>query len=86
MPDCLLADTLNRYFAAGCKTFTRHELLAYGGGDRRRVENSLHFWESEGLLEIRTPLELASDSEIVVRVFEQIPQLDMVTGPLRREL
>jgi hypothetical protein len=68
-----LADAMNRYFEIGCTTFTRHEVLAYGGMDWNRVQNCLRSWESQGLLKILKPLDGASDREIVVKLLHSIP-------------
>jgi len=76
MPYFELADTLNRYFQTGCKTFTRHELLAYGGMNRSRVENCLRAWESRGLIQILKPIAEALDGEIIVKLrcpIESVP-------------
>jgi len=67
-----LADALNRYFQVGCTTFTRHELLAYGGTDWPRVEHCLTAWESRGLIQILKPLAEAHDGEIVVKLLRPI--------------
>jgi len=72
MPHFELANALNRYFELGCKTFTRHELLAYGGADRPRVENCLRAWESRGLIQVLKPLDAAQDGEIIVKLLHPI--------------
>jgi hypothetical protein len=75
MPNFELADALNRYFQMGCKTFTRHELLAYGGMNWFRVENCLRAWESRGLIQILKPLAEAQDGEIIVELLHPIESL-----------
>ncbi len=72
MPEFALKDALNRYLQHGCSTFTKHEVLAYGGGDRRRVECCLSHWESRKLLQILKRFEEAADNDIVVKVLKMI--------------
>ena len=72
-PESRLADTLNKYFRIGCTKFTRHELLAYAGTDRNRVEEYLQFWQSRGWLKLLKSLSEARDSEIVVNMVSPIP-------------
>lgn len=67
-----LADVLNRYFQVGCKTFTRHELLAYGEANQISIENCLHAWKSRGFVRILKPLAEAADSEIVIELLHRI--------------
>lgn len=68
-----LAEVMNRYFRMGCKTFTRHELLAYGQLDVQRLEKCLDDWQSQGVLEILTSPEKAADGEIVAKMLSPIP-------------
>jgi hypothetical protein len=67
-----LAEALNRYYEVGCKTFTRHELLAYGGMDWSRVEKCLRAWESQGLIRIFKPLTGAQNGEIIAELLHPI--------------
>ena len=69
-----LAEALNHYYQVGCKTFTRHELLAYGGMNWDRVQKSLRAWEDRGLLRILKPLEGSGDSETVVKLLRLIEE------------
>jgi hypothetical protein len=71
-----LADALNCYFQAGCKTFTRHELLAYGKMDFARVEGCLCEWESRGFIQVLKPLKGAQDGDIVVKLLHPIQDQD----------
>ena len=67
-----LKETFNRYFDVGCTTFTKHELLAYGRGNRRRIEACLVAWESRGCLQILKPFETAEDDDVVVKLLDPI--------------
>jgi hypothetical protein len=77
-----LADVLNRYFQVGCKTFTRHELLAYSGVNQTHVENCLHYWASKGLVQIFKPLAEAKDGEIVVKLLQPIENPRLQNKPI----
>jgi hypothetical protein len=76
-----LADVSNRYFQVGCKTFTRHELLAYGGMDLACVENCLCEWESRGFIQVLKPLKGAQDGDIIVNLLNPIQDQEDTTGP-----
>ena len=67
-----LADALNGHFRVGCQTFTRQELLAYGGMKLSRVKNCLRTWESRGLIQVLKPLDGARDGEIIVKLLHTI--------------
>jgi hypothetical protein len=72
MPYFELADALNGHFRVGCQTFTRQEVLAYGGRKLSRIENYLRAWESRGLIQVLKPLDRAQDGEIIVKVLHTI--------------
>jgi hypothetical protein len=72
VPEFALKEAFNSYFHHGCTTFTKHQVLAYGKGDRRRIEICLNDWESRNLLKILKPFETASDNEVIVKVLQKI--------------
>lgn len=72
MPTFALKEAFNQYFDQGCCTFTKHEVLAYGAGDRQRIAACLVEWESKNLLQLLKPLEAAADSDKIVQVLKVI--------------
>ncbi len=85
--DFRLEDTLNRYFEMGCQTFTRHELLAYGGNDPAHVEYFLLAWETKGLIQILKPLHQAEDAETCIKLLQPIrntndPLVETLSTPI----
>ena len=67
-----LAEALYGHFRVGCQTFTRQELLAYGGMKPSRVENCLRRWESRGLVQVLKPLAGSQDGEVIVKLLHHI--------------
>ena len=72
MPPFALKDAFNRYFHDGCSTFTKHEVLAYGAGDRQRINQFLAEWEAKGQLQVIKSLDQASDGDVMVKLLKVI--------------
>ena len=72
MPQFALKEAFNRYFLDGCSTFTKHEVIAYGAGDRKKIETCLLTWELNGFLHILKPFDQAMDGEVMIKVLKRI--------------
>lgn len=72
MPHSYLKEAFNLYFKEGCRTFTRHEVLAYGAAERRQIEACLANWESRGYLQMVKPFDTAQDGDVIVKLLKAI--------------